>query len=462
MLARTLGMKDGDSADRPEDALLNTTATPRRPAAWRAVLAASVGNALEYYDLLIYGYFAITIGKLFFPTGDDWTSLMLSVGTFGISFVMRPLGSIVLGSYADRAGRKAALTWSILLMMIGTAMLALAPTYARIGLWSPALVIVARLLQGFSTGGEFGAATAFMVEHADGKRLGYNGSWQASTQGLATVLAAGLSTVLTYTLSTQQIDAWGWRAAFLFGLLIGPIGLYIRRYTPETPEFLALQATSRSDQREVSPLRDTLTIGLPGLLLGAGVVVAVTAFSYVQKVYMPTYAVKQLHIATSASLVCTMVTGVMLMVMAPFFGLLSDRYGRIRVIAIAMIVIAVSTYPMFSTMVAYPTFATLLATQAIVGVLLAAILAPLPALLSEIFPTRTRGTGLALSYNLSVTIFGGFSPLIVTWLIGTTHNKTSPSFYVLATTLISLTALWLLRRRSARHRLMRRHVLLEN
>ena len=424
------------------------TDTHRHPAPWRAVLAASVGNALEYYDLLIYGYFAITIGKLFFPTGDAWSSLMLSVGTFGVSFIMRPLGSMVLGSYADRVGRKAALTWSILLMMLGTAMIAFAPTYASIGLWSPAIVIVARLLQGFSAGGEFGSATAFMIEHANGKRMGYNASWQAATQGLATLLAAGLSAWLTYALTTAQVESWGWRVAFLFGLLIGPIGVYIRRHTPETPEFVAMQAEAPAALQERSPLRDTLTQGLPGLLLGAGVVVAVTAFNYVQKVYMPTYAINQLHIATSASLVCTMITGAMLMIMAPAFGLLADRFGSIRVVSIAMVVIALSTYPMFATLVAQPTFWTLLVMQAIVGVLLAAILAPLPALLADIFPTRTRGTGLALSYNLSVTIFGGFSPLIVTWLIGVTHIKTSPSFYVFATTLISLASLWMLRGRA--------------
>ncbi|WP_233177162.1 MFS transporter, partial [Ralstonia sp. ASV6] len=255
-------------------------------------------------------------------------------------------------------------------------------------------------MQGFSAGGEFGSATAFMIEHANGKRMGYNASWQAATQGLATLLAAGLSAWLTYALTTAQVEAWGWRVAFLFGLLIGPIGVYIRRHTPETPEFVAMQAEAPAALQERSPLRDTLTQGLPGLLLGAGVVVAVTAFNYVQKVYMPTYAINQLHIATSASLVCTMITGAMLMVMAPAFGLLADRFGSIRVVSIAMVVIALSTYPMFATLVAQPTFWTLLVMQAIVGVLLAAILAPLPALLADIFPTRTRGTGLALSYNL--------------------------------------------------------------
>jgi MFS family permease len=168
-------------------------------------LRANAGNALEFYDLLIFGYFAIVIGKQFFPTGDEWSSLMLSVGTFGISYIMRPLGSVFLGAYADRAGRKAALTLSISLMMIGSTMIAFAPPYAVIGLWAPAILIVARLMQGFSSGGEFGAATAFMVEHATSGQRQFNASWQATSQGLATVLAAGVSALVTYVLTQQQV-----------------------------------------------------------------------------------------------------------------------------------------------------------------------------------------------------------------------------------------------------------------
>lgn len=447
MAAKTHDIKDTADINRHKSSIPVTEASSRRPLAWRAILAASVGNALEVYDLLIFGYFAITIGKLFFPTGDDATSLLLAVGTFGISFVMRPLGSIVLGSYADRVGRKAALTVSIQLMVVGTSMIALVPTYGTIGLWSPAIVVIARMLQGFSTGGEFGAATAFMVEHAEGERLGFAASWQASTQGFATVLAAGVSSLLFYFLTAEQIESWGWRVAFLFGLLIGPVGYYIRRHTPETPEFIAEKAAQERNHVVSSPLREIFTTGLSTLLLGAGVVVAVTAFNYVQKVYMPTYAVKQLHIGSSASLASAVVTGLMVMFLSPVFGALSDKVGRIRVIATALTLIALTTYPMFATLVAYPTLGTLLIAQAIVGILLAAILAPLPALLSEIFPTRIRGTGLALSYNFSVTIFGGFAPLIVTWLITATESKTSPSFYVLGTAAISLSALWALRHR---------------
>jgi len=423
-----------------------TRGTAGKPTgAWREIAAASVGNALEFYDLLIYGYFAITIAKLFFPTGDELSSLLLSVGTFGLSFVMRPLGAVVLGGYADRVGRKRALTASILLMMVGIGMIAFTPTYATIGLWSPALLILARLVQGFSTGGEFGAATAFMVEHAPASSRGFYASWQASTQGLATVMAAGISALITGYLTPAQVDDGGWRIAFLFGLLIGPVGFYIRRHVSETPEFVA---AVRSAKTASSPLRALLSGNRVALLLGGGVVAGITGFNYVQKLYMPTFAVKQLHIAASSALGCAVVTGLMLMIFSPVFGMLSDQFGRGRCMLFALALVTLSTWPLFAVLVAYPSVQTLLIIQAIVGILLAAVLAPMPALLAELFPIGTRGSGLAISYNVSVTIFGGFAPLIVTWLIGATGNKMSPSFYVLATALVSLLALWSLRWRA--------------
>ncbi len=206
-----------------------TESRPASKTSWRAVFGASAGNALEFYDLLIFGYFAIVIGKQFFPTGDEWSSLMLSAGTFGISYVMRPLGSLLLGAYADRAGRRAALTVSITLMMIGSAIITFVPNYAAIGLWAPGIVVFARLLQGLSTGGEFGAATAFMVEHAEARQRFFNASWQATTQGFATVLAAGISSLVTYVFTQQEVNEWAWRIPFCVGLLIGPVGLFIRR-----------------------------------------------------------------------------------------------------------------------------------------------------------------------------------------------------------------------------------------
>ncbi|CAI3788456.1 Proline/betaine transporter [Pseudomonas sp. MM227] len=424
-----------------------TPATTRR-GPWKEIIAASFGNALEFYDLLIYGYFAVVIGKLFFPSDNETTSLLLAVGSFGISFLMRPLGAIVLGSYADRAGRKASLTMSILIMLIGTAMITFTPSYQQIGVAAPLLIIVARMLQGFSTGGEFGAATAFMVEHADPSRRGFFASWQLATQGLATVLAAGVSALLSYLLSDVQLNDWGWRVAFGVGLLIGPVGFYIRSQIDETPDFQKVAAKGEAK----TPLRDVLVKGRTSLLLSIGVVAGATAFNYVHKLYMPTYALKQLQITATSSYLGALVTGVMLMFMAPVFGSLSDRFGRFRVLTLALLITGLSSYPMFVWLNLYPSVTTLLMVQAVVGILIAACLGPIPAMLADIFPTSIRGTGLALSYNFSVTLFGGFAPLIVTWMIDVTGSKLAPSFYVVATSLVSVIAVIVLGRRMRNHR----------
>nr|WP_271043259.1 MFS transporter [Pseudomonas sp. VB3] len=423
--------------------VLSSAQAPTQRGPWKEIVAASVGNALEFYDLLIYGYFAVVISKQFFPSDNETTSLLLAVGSFGISFLMRPLGAIVLGSYTDRAGRKASLTMSIMIMLIGTAMITFAPTYEQIGLAAPLLIIVARMLQGFSTGGEFGAATAFMVEHADAKRRGFFASWQLSTQGLATILAAGVSAILSYVLSDVQLNDWGWRVAFGFGLLIGPVGFYIRTQIDETPDFKKTAASTKVK----TPLRDVLVKGHVSLLLAIGVVAGATAFNYVHKLYMPIYALKQLNITATSSYLGALMTGVTLMLMAPVFGGLSDRYGRFRVLTIALLLTGFSSYPMFALLNAFPSFSTLLTVQAIVGLLIAACLGPIPAMLADIFPTSIRGTGLALSYNFSVTLFGGFAPLIVTWMIDASGSKLAPSFYVMATILISVLAIICLGRR---------------
>jgi MHS family proline/betaine transporter-like MFS transporter len=413
---------------------------------WKEVSAASVGNALEFYDLVIYGYFAVVISKLFFPVANETVSLMLAVGTFGISFLMRPLGAIVLGSYADRAGRKASLTLSIVLIMLGTLMLVFTPTYAQIGIASPLLILLARLIQGFSTGGEFGASTAFMVEYASAGRRGFFGSWQASTQGASTVFAAGIAALLSYVLTPEEVSAWGWRVAFGVGLLIGPVGFYIRSRIEETPEFKRAAAV----ELEKSPFKALLKRDWKSLLLGIGVVAGSTGFNYVHKVYMPTYALTQLHFPPTSSYLGAAVTGLVQAITGPMFGALSDRLGRYRVLSIAFPAVCLTTYPLFLILNTWPVVTTLILVQALVGLLNAACLGPISALLAEIFPTGTRGTGLALSYNLSVTIFGGFAPLIVTAMIAATGNKLSPSFYVMATSVISIIAVLVFGRRVAR------------
>ncbi|SIT35945.1 Citrate-proton symporter [Paraburkholderia ribeironis] len=409
-----------------------------RQSSWRAVIAASIGNALEWFDLVVYGFFAVTIAKLFFPAGNDTVSLLLTLGTFGVSFFMRPLGAIVIGAYADRAGRKAALTLSILLMMSGTLIIAISPTYQSIGLAAPLILVIARLMQGFSAGGEFGSATAFLAEHVPGRR-GFFASWQIASQGLTTLLAAGFGVLLTGELAPQQMASWGWRVPFFFGLLIGPVAWYIRTKLDETPEFLAAQTTT-------TPLRDTFASQKLRLLIAIGVVVLGTVSTYLV-LFMPTYGVKQLGLAPSVAFAAIALTGVIQMVCSPVIGHLSDRHGRTTIMLISALLLLILIYPAFVYLVAHPDFGTLIALQIVFGFLMTGYFGALPGLLSEIFPVQTRTTGVSLAYNIAVTIFGGFGPFIIAWLISVTGSKAAPSYYLIFAALVSLAALLAARRK---------------
>ena len=401
------------------------------PQTWRAVISSSIGNALEWFDVLIYSAFAVTIAKLFFPTENQTVSLLITFATFGVSFFMRPLGAVILGAYSDRVGRKAALTFSIMLMMIGTLMIAIMPTYASIGLWAPAGIVLARLIQGFSAGGEFGSSTAFLVEHAPHRR-GFFSSWQVASQGLSILLAAGFGAVLSSQLSTEQLEGWGWRLPFLFGLLIGPAGYYIRKNLEESPEFSAASATS-------TPLRDIMTFQKERLLIGTGSVIMATVSVYLV-IYMPTYAVKQLGMTSAASFSATIMAGVIMMLFSPLVGHLSDKYGRTPFMLISSILFVILTYPLFSYLSTHPSFLNLLLVQGIIGILMTMYFASMPALLSDIFPVQTRGTGMSLCYNIAVMIFGGFAGMTITWLIAATENKLAVTFYVITGAILSVIA----------------------
>ncbi|WP_433865112.1 MFS transporter [Ralstonia wenshanensis] len=427
------------------------TAAPARPAttsaahARRIVVSSSIGNALEWYDFLVYGFFASIIGKLFFPADDEWVSLLFAVGSFGVSFITRPVGAIVLGMYADRKGRKAALTLSILLMIVGTLVIAVMPSYQQIGIVAPITILLARLVQGFAVGGEFGSATAFMVEHSTRGR-GYYASWQFASQGIATILAAGLGALLTASLTPADLEGWGWRLPFIFGLLVGPVGFYIRRHLDETPEFVAEQKKTTVDPQASFKAQWT------NLLLAVGVVAQSTVSVYVLQLYMPTYAVKQLHLPAAQSFAVVVLNGGLQFLLSPVMGALSDRIGRIRIMLTTSVLMILLIYPMFALLRAYPTIGALLALQAVSGIFKAAYSGPMPALMSEIFPTRVRSTGLSLGYSLGVTLFGGFAPFIVTWLIHATGDTLAPSYYVLTAAVvsgISLTIIALRRRRQA-------------
>ncbi|HKT95965.1 MAG TPA: MFS transporter [Paraburkholderia sp.] len=401
----------------------------------RIVFSSSIGNALEWFDFLVYGYFAPVIAKQFFPVHDEWLSTLLAIGTFGISFLMRPLGAIVLGVYGDRKGRKAALTLSIALMMAGTLAMAVMPPYATIGLAAPLLVLLARLVQGFAVGGEFGSATAFMVEHSSTRR-GYYASWQFASQGAAAILAAAFGSLLALWLPPAELASWGWRVPFFFGLVLGPVGYYIRSHLDETPEFLAnRQATAARQSAEGT--NENAGRRWLDLLLAVGIVAQSTVGVYILQLYMPLYAVKQLHMAAATSFGVVVLNGGLQFALSPVMGALSDRIGRLRIMLTTSVLLAALTYPMFALLKAHATLGWLLVLQGAAGIFKAAYSGPMPALMSEIFPVRVRSTGLSITYSLGVTLFGGFAPTIAEVLIHWTGDTLAPAWYVSLAAVVS-------------------------
>ncbi|MGA2963777.1 MAG: MFS transporter, partial [Candidatus Korobacteraceae bacterium] len=350
---------------------------------YQLIAAASIGNALEWFDLLIYGYFAVTISRLFFPAANESVSLLMALGTFGISYLARPVGAIFLGAYADRAGRKASLMISILLMMIGTFLMLIMPSYATIGIMAPICVLLARLMQGFSVGGEFGSATAFLVEHGSARK-GYFASWQWASQGLAALIASTFGVALTTLLTRQQLESWGWRTPYLFGLLIGPVGLYIRSRVAETPEFLSIKPSR-------TPVRDLLVNQWDRVLLAIGAVVVSTSSNYLI-LYMPTYAAKSLHLPQSTGFVATLVGAFILTFGAPMIGHWSDTVGRSRIMMATTLLFIVSAYPVFSFLTTHASMATLILAVAWMSLLKTGYSGALPAFLGECFPAQTRAT----------------------------------------------------------------------
>ncbi|MFI8659389.1 MFS transporter [Rhodococcus qingshengii] len=410
------------------------TVTPERLAAARkAVISSSLGAALEWFDVIVYASFAVVIAHNFFPGGDNTLGLILTFATFAISYVIRPLGGMVLGSYADRRGRKNALTLTMMLMMIGTLIMAVAPTTSMIGPWAGVVILVSRLIQGFSAGGEFGTATTFLVETAPHKKAFYS-SWQVASQGASVFLASLFGYVLNTHLSHEALYSWGWRVPFFFGIIVGPVGLYIRAKLDETDDF-------KTSVPERAPLKTTLTRHLGRVLTGAAVVGVATISIYLI-LYMPTFAVKNLGVSASAGYLGGIVAGLVTLITVPLIGHLADRVGPARVMTWAAVAAIFLAWPLFKLMVDHPSTLTLVLVVSVLGVIMAFAFGPLPALMSSLFPAEIRATGMSLSYNLGVTLLGGIAPLVLTWLISTTGSLDAPSYYYMTVAVLSLGGLW--------------------
>jgi MFS transporter, MHS family, proline/betaine transporter len=406
--------------------------TRAKPSLTRVIIAASIGNAMEWFDFLIYGYFAVTISKVFFPSGNETASLLLTLGTFGAAYVIRPIGAIAIGAYTDRAGRRAGLTLSIMLMVVGTTMTAITPGYATIGLAAPILLLVARLTQGFSVGGEFGSAVTFLAEQTP-TRKGFVASWQWASTGITNFLASGFGLLLAGILSPTQLTGWGWRVPFLFGILVGPVGLYIRRRLDETPEYVEIKPTR-------TPVRDVVRDNPVEMILAMGASAISNSSAYII-LYIPTYAIKELHLPQTTGFTATMIGAIILGLASPLAGHFSDRFGRSGLMQSTAWLFLLSTYPVFFLMVAFPSLATAIFAAGWLSLVKSGYSGVLPSQLSELFPTHTRGIGVSLSFAIAVTVFGGFTPFFATSLIALTGNPLSPSYYIMFTAALSIIAL---------------------
>jgi MFS transporter, MHS family, proline/betaine transporter len=406
----------------------------------KLIVATSVGNALEWYDITVYGYFAAYLSKAFFPNNDPTISILLTFGTFGLSYFIRPVGGVVLGAWADRHGRKASLMISIVMMTLGTFAIAFMPTYESIGILAPIAVLGARLVQGFSAGGEFGSSTAFLVEHAP-ERRGFIASWQFASQGLSTLLASAFGVGLTSLMSPGDMQSWGWRIPFLFGILVGPVGIYIRNHLED--------ATAPPAQKQSSPISEVFLRQKFLVVLSIGALAISTAVNYLI-IYMPTYAVKTLNLPPTVGFLATFAAGLVLTFLTPIAGMISDKVGRANHMIAVNLLLLFSIYPAFLFLTRNPTPVVIVIAVFWLATLKSLYYGPLAALMSELFPAATRATGLGLGYNIGVTLFGGMGPVIMASLGGIAFiGDLAPGYYLTSVCVLSLATLVTIKRTSA-------------
>lgn len=416
------------------------SAGTRKPApAVRTIFACVLGNALEFYDFTTYTFFSVAIGKSFFPTHDPVVSLLITVATFGVGFCTRPLGGIVIGAFADHAGRKPAMMLTIGLMAIGMLLLALTPPFSVIGYAAPVIVVAARLLQGFALGGEVGPATSYLIEVAPDDRRGRLASWQIASQGCALLAAGVVGFALAHSLSETAMTQWGWRVALLLGLLIIPGGLYIRQHLPES-----VQIGEARRRESAWRVLASLLAGHPRpLFLGLVAIMTSTISTYVG-LYMTTYAETALKLKAPSAIAAPLISGLTTIIFALLGGWLADRYGRKVVMLVPRILLVIAIYPAFLFLNFHPSIVTLLVTTGLMSVLGSLSSAGLIVAIPEMLPASVRASGLSIAYAFAVTVFGGTTQFVLAWLIGVSHDPLSPAWYMIVSGILGVIAMALM------------------
>lgn len=399
----------------------------------------TMGNAIEFYDFGIYTVFVVLLGKLYFPADSELAQQLFTFGSIGVGFITRPIGAVCIGLYADKFGRKPALLLTLFLMGLGTLIFVLTPTYQTIGIAAPILILFARLLQGFSLGGELGSSTTMLMEYANDNSRAFYGSWQMFGQNLNKLLASLIGGILGILLSPEALSVWGWRLAFSVGLIIIPIALYIRRNLPET------KAKEKSEANEKAILHELFQDHIKTLIAGILLVLGITTATYIIAYYIANYAATVLKMDFKYTVWAVTVSAIVQVILSPFLGLLTDKIGRKQMIFWTRMGIVLFIYPAFLLINKYPEPYMLYTVVGILAFFLVGNSIATIVMCAEIFPSRIRATGLSISYSFTVMIFGGFAQFFATLLIQLTGNPLSPSFYIIVTGLISLIGLLLVK-----------------
>ena len=399
-----------------------------------AIVRVASGNFLEMYDFIVYGYYATYIAKTFFPARSELASLMLALLTFGVGYLMRPLGAIVLGSYVDRKGRRQGLIVTLALMAVGTLTIAVTPGYAAIGFAAPLIVLAGRVLQGLSAGVELGGVSVYLAEIAGPTTRGFYCSWQSASQQLAVIFTALMGLVLVGVMTADQMTVWGWRVPLFIGCAIIPLILWLRRSLEETEAFRRMAHHPRRSADVLRILGANWQIVLTGMLL----VAFTTSSFYVITAYTPTFGKQALNLAPSDTFAVTLCVGISNFVWLPIGGAISDRIGRRPLLVLVPVLVLITAYPAMTWLVAAPSFAKLLLVELWFSLFFGVYNGAMVPLLTEIMPATVRTAAFSLAYSLATAVFGGFTPAICTFLIARTGNRAAPALWLTLTAAISL------------------------